>query len=143
MMMVHGDVSSDVALGTFAAVVWRSVEGMLTFSAWHKWATKKEAWIDLCMFPYNNLVVYPVSDCILIFSRKVCPSQQSPHQTAQHSLEFVTETSKQLFLTINLSNWPEDAVDNEVDAAVDSDEQVVSLSELVISFPNMLKYKTD
>ena len=33
MMMAHGDASSDVALGTFAAVVWRAVEGMLTFSA--------------------------------------------------------------------------------------------------------------
>ena len=93
--------------------------------------------------------MYPVSDCILIFSGEVCPSQQSPHQTTQHSLEFVTETKWQLFLgdlpapTLNLSNWPEDAVDNEVDAAVDSDEQVVSLSELVISFPNMLKQKTD
>ena len=35
LMMVHGDVGLAVAvvLGTFAVVVWRSREGMLTFSA--------------------------------------------------------------------------------------------------------------
>ena len=35
LMMAHGDAGSVVAvvLGTFAVVVWRSEEGMLTFSA--------------------------------------------------------------------------------------------------------------
>ena len=44
---------------------------------------------------------------------------------------------------INLADRPEDAIDNEVDAAVDGHEEVVSLSEFVICFPNMLKQKTN
>ena len=40
--------------------------------------------------------MYPVSECILIFSCQVCPSQHAPDQTTQHSLEFVTETGRQL-----------------------------------------------
>ena len=43
----------------------------------------------------------------------------------------------------NLADKPEDAIDNEVDAAVDGHEEVVSLSEFVICFPNMLKQKID
>ena len=89
--------------------------------------------------------MYPVCECILIFSCQVCPSQHAPDQTTQHSLEFVTETGRHLSISssnINLADRPEDAIDNEVDAAVDRHEEVISLSEFVICFPNMLKQKT-
>ena len=82
----------------------------------------QDGWQDILLFYLLAWILRGISDEVMILAGML-PAYEGAEEAGDHPLELV----------------PEDAVDDEVDGAVDCHQEVVGLCEGVVDLPEVLK----